>query len=152
MAESKNEAVAVGGRPGVGAIYDNLTSFGVPLADEHMRQPTPTARNPRPVTVPPNPLPRVFEARNLLGKEIERLRRQAEGLERSIAAHPAAFAGNGNPYMASVVQAHNAMTAGYRQQLAAVKDELKKLESLDDHGAQEWARDYMATHKGGIRG
>lgn len=130
----------IGGRVGQSALYDELTVSGRPKGG-----------NAQPVTAGADPLPSLAVARQVVGREIGRLRSQAEDLERRISAHPGAFQGNANPYLASVVQAHQAMTLGYKIQLEVVRDELAELEALDGHAVQQFARDHMATHPGPVR-
>lgn len=86
------------------------------------------------------PLPSAQVARHHVGKEVSRLSLQAEQLTRQAEGpFPGAFAGNTNPYLADVHRGHEAMATQARNQLAEVRAELKKLEALDDYGAQEWA-------------
>jgi hypothetical protein len=143
MATDDGHAVIGAGRPASPEFYETLNrqqSGLPPRGAVNRNQPAPVAG-----------LVSLGVARNVLGKRIAELRQEADGLERSIAAHPAQFAGNGNPYIADVIKAHQAMTASYRQQLEVVKDELGRLESMDDSAAQAWAKDYLATHPGRVR-
>jgi hypothetical protein len=146
MATDDGHAVIGAGRSASTEFYETLNrqQSGLPPAGAIK------ARNPQPAPV--TGLVSLGVARQILAKRIAELRQEADGLGRSIAAHPAQFAGNGNPYLQDVMRAHQAMTVGYRQQLEVVKDELGRLESMDDSAAQAWAGEYLATHPGRIRG
>jgi hypothetical protein len=91
------------------------------------------------------PLPSIAIARHYLGKEISSLSLQAESLHRQAEAQPLGvgnpFSGAGNPYLADVHRGQEAMKIQARNQLASVRAELKRLEGLDDLGAQNWAYD-----------
>jgi hypothetical protein len=65
-------------------MYDNLTSSGVPPTSV-AATPKATARNPVPVTVPEGAaLPLLGVARQLAGREIQRLLAAADGIDREL--------------------------------------------------------------------
>jgi hypothetical protein len=136
----------IGGRPTTPEFYEAINRQASGLPPTGARKVSVTAE-----VSAGEPLPSLAVARQVVGREIGRLRGNAEDLERRISAHPAAFQGNANPYLASVVQAHNAMTAGYRLQLAEVQAELAELEALDGQAVQVWAAEYLKTHPGPVR-
>jgi hypothetical protein len=123
----------LGGRPGVGYAYDNLTSSGRPLSPESARTSTVTARNPAPVSVPDGVnLPFLSVARVYVGREIQRVKAEVEDMERQLAA--GVFGANGQPVQ-HLMDARAAIAAAKTKAVEIIAD----LENLSDEEVRLFA-------------
>lgn len=131
---TKDGQAIVGGRPGEGTMYRHTNSWGVPLADDYMRESTPTARIPQPVPEPVDALPYLHVARQVAGREIQRLRATEAAIERELSGGVIGANGSPNPYLMQ-------RAAENRAALETIREDIERLESLSDDKVRQWAAD-----------
>ena len=131
---SGDENVAIGGRPGVGTLYDDRLVSDRPLSDDYLVEQPIKARMPKPATVPVEQLPMLGVAQATVGTEIRRLRAVEAAIERELSS-ASVFGANGQlvPYLAQ-------RAAENRAELEHVRAEIERLNNLDD--SQVRARAY----------
>lgn len=125
----------IGGRLGKGEMYRDRTVSGRPLADDSYKQPTATARNPQPGALPPGVvLPFAQVARQHAGREVQRLRAVAAGIERELNRPPI---GPGGMVIPGAVERQ----AANRAALAETVAEIERLEAIatDEQAVRAWA-------------
>jgi hypothetical protein len=131
--QTENGGAVVGGRPGVGTAYDNLTSSHRPLPDESRREAPIGARNPQPVPVPDGPvLPFSHVAWQFVNRKIQRLKAQAEGIERDLARGVMGASGQQVPYLIE-------KQTRDREALAEIRAEIGRLSELSDLEVRQFA-------------
>jgi hypothetical protein len=123
--------VAIGHTP---RFYSDgsLTAYGRPRPGLPVQEPSAAASEP--------PLPAIYVARQHLGREIERLRDQADAGRRDLQGRYV-FTASGSQISEPGTLA---MRAELAAQVEAAAQEADRLAELDDHQAQVWARDHGA--------
>jgi hypothetical protein len=119
----------VGGRPGVGAMYENLAASDAGLPPKALRD---TAPAPLPGEPAASPLPFLHVAQQHLGREIGRLQEAAVGLEREIGRGCWGANGTVLPHLLERRKQLEMDLAGVRADIAALK-------GMTDHECQVWA-------------
>jgi hypothetical protein len=122
--QTEDGHAVVGGRIGVGTMFRNTNVSG---------QPRPGAVAP--VAAPSAPaLPNAHVARQLAGHEVQRLRAQCDGIERSLAR---GFLGANGMQVPHLIEGQ----ARDREALAEIRGEIDRLENLTDLEARQFAAD-----------
>jgi hypothetical protein len=129
------ETAIIGGRAGVGTMYEDRNVWGAPLPDESRKQPAVKARGEqsRPVA-DPGALPGVHVARQAVGRAVQRLRAQAEGIERELSRGPIGASGMVVPHLVE-------QSAASRTALVEIRAEIERLNSMTDDECRKWAFD-----------